>query len=159
VLPLFPQYSSAATGSAVDRVYEVLGKAWNVPPVETVGAFYDDPGFIEAFTQVARRHLDGFRPDYVLFSYHGLPERHVHKSDVSGRHCLQSPTCCDAIVPENRYCYRAHCFATTRALAKNLGLPPDRHSVSFQSRLGRTPWVKPYTDLVFLEESTAVEAL
>src|SRR4051812_48441185 len=64
VLPLFPQYSSAATGSAVERVYEVAGKAWNVPPVETIGAFYDDPGFISAFAEVARRHLDPFRPDF-----------------------------------------------------------------------------------------------
>jgi protoporphyrin/coproporphyrin ferrochelatase len=155
VLPLFPQYSSAATGSAVDRVYEVIGKAWNVPPVETLGAFYDDPGFIDAFAEVARRHLDPFRPDFVLFSYHGLPERHVHKSDPSGRHCLQSPTCCDRIVPENRYCYRAHCFATTRALAAKLGLSADGHSVSFQSRLGRTPWIHPYTDLVLPELARA----
>jgi ferrochelatase len=144
VLPLFPQYSSAANGSALERVQQVLNQQWNVPPVETVGAFYDDPGFIEAFTQVAHHHLPPFRPDFVLFSYHGLPERHVLKSDASGRHCLQTPTCCDAIVEANRYCYRAHCFATTRALVTNLGRGPDRHSVSVQSRLGRTPWVKPY---------------
>ena len=155
VLPLFPQYSSAANGSALERVQQVLNQQWNVPPVETVGAFYDDPGFIEAFTQVARHHLPPFRPDFVLFSYHGLPERHVLKSDVSGRHCLQTPTCCDAIVEANRYCYRAHCFATTRALVKNLGLAPDGHSVSFQSRLGRTPWVKPYTDVVLPELARA----
>ena len=155
VLPLFPQYSSAANGSALERVQQVLNQQWNVPPVETVGAFYDDPGFIEAFAQVARHHLPPFRPDFVLFSYHGLPERHVLKSDVSGRHCLQTPTCCDAIVEANRYCYRAHCFATTRALVNSLGLAPDGHSVSFQSRLGRTPWVKPYTDLVLPELARA----
>jgi ferrochelatase len=155
VLPLFPQYSSAASGSAVERVYDVLARQWNVPAVQTGGAFYDDPGFIDAFTQVARRHLDDFRPDFVLFSYHGLPERHVRKSDTSGRHCLHSASCCDAIVPQNRYCYRAHCFATTRALAARLGLTPERHSVSFQSRLGRTPWVKPYTDLVLPELARA----
>jgi ferrochelatase len=155
VLPLFPQYSSAANGSALERVQQVLNQQWNVPPVETVGAFYDDPGFIEAFTQVAHHHLPPFRPDFVLFSYHGLPERHVLKSDASGRHCLQTRTCCDAIVEANRYCYRAHCFATTRALVKNLGLGPDRHSVSFQSRLGRTPWVKPYTDQVLPELARA----
>ena len=91
VLPLFPQYSSAATGSAVERVYEVLGQQWNVPPVETVGAFYDDPGFIAAFTRWPGTTSMPFRPDFVLFSYHGLPERHVRKSDASGRHCLQTP--------------------------------------------------------------------
>jgi ferrochelatase len=155
VVPLFPQYSSAATGSAIERVYEVLGRSWNVPPVETVGPFYDDPGFIGAFAEVARQHLDTFRPDHVLFSYHGLPERHMRKSDPTGQHCLANPRCCDAIVDENRYCYRAHCYATTRALAARLGLAADRHSVSFQSRLGRTPWISPYTDLVLPELARA----
>jgi protoporphyrin/coproporphyrin ferrochelatase len=155
VLPLFPQYSSAATGSAVERVYEVLGQSWNVPPATTLGAFYDDPGFISAFTMVAKKQLDTFRPDFVLFSYHGLPERHVRKSDASGNHCLKRADCCDAMVPENRYCYRAQCFATTRALAFTLGLGANNHSVSFQSRLGRTPWLHPYTDLVLPELAAA----
>jgi ferrochelatase len=151
VLPLFPQYSSAATGSAVDRVYEITGKAWNVPALDTLGAFYDAPGFIDAFAQVARPHLDRFRPDHVLFSYHGLPERHMVKSDLSGKHCLQSPHCCDTIVAANRHCYRAQCYATTRALSAALSLTKDQHSVSFQSRLGRTPWIRPYTDVVLPE--------
>lgn len=148
VVPLFPQYSSAATGSAVERVYQVLGAAWNVTPAATVGPFHDDAGFLGAFTEVARRHLDPFRPDFVLFSYHGLPERHMRKSDAGGRHCLQSASCCDTFGAENLHCYRAQCYATTRALAANLALGPDRHAVSFQSRLGRTPWIRPYTDLV-----------
>ena len=155
VAPLFPQYSSAATGSALDRVYQILGKAWNVPAIETIPAFYDDPGFIASFAQVARPRLDAFHPDFVLFSYHGLPERHVRKSDPTGRHCLAKPDCCDAIGPANQYCYRAHCFATTRALATSLALPAERHSVAFQSRLGRTPWIHPYTDLVLPELAKA----
>ncbi len=155
VLPLFPQYSSAANGSAVQRVYEVLGAGWNVPATRTLDAFFDDPGFLDAFATVARRHLDPFRPDFVLFSYHGLPERHVRKSDSSGQHCLQTPTCCDRPVPANRYCYRAHCFATTRALAARLGLSAERHGLSFQSRLGRTPWLRPYTDLLLPELARA----
>ena len=155
VLPLFPQYSSAATGSAMDRVYEIVGKAWNVPAVEAIGDFYDDPGFIAAFAQVARPHLEGFRPDFVLFSYHGLPERHMRKSDQTGRHCLQSPGCCAAISSANRHCYRAQCYATTRALATQLALTDERHSVAFQSRLGRTPWIHPYTDEVLPELARA----
>ncbi len=155
LVPLFPQYSSAATGSALDRVYDVVGKAWNVPATASIGAFYDDEGFLGAFSEVARRHLDAFRPDHVLFSYHGLPERHVRKSDPTGRHCLETPDCCDAIVPANRYCYRAQCYATTRGMVARLGLPADRHGVSFQSRLGRTPWIKPYTDLVLPELARA----
>ena len=155
VVPLFPQYSAAATGSALERVYDVVGSRWNVSPIDTVGAFYDDPGFIAAFAEVARRHISAFRPDYVLFSYHGLPERHMRKSDATGTHCLQSPSCCDAIGPANGNCYRAHCFATTRALVAALGLAPEGHSVSFQSRLGRTPWIHPYTDLVLPELAKA----
>jgi ferrochelatase len=155
VLPLFPQYSSAASGSALERVYEVVGQEWNVPAVESVAPFYDDPGFIDAFVEVAQRHLTPFRPDFVLFSYHGLPERHMRKSDLTGAHCLQSPTCCDAIGTANRNCYRAQCYATTRALVAKLGLGADRHSVSFQSRLGRTPWIHPYTDQVLPELAKA----
>jgi ferrochelatase len=155
VAPLFPQYSSAATGSALDRIYEIVGKQWNVPAVETLEPFYDHPGFISAFHQVARRSLEAFRPDFVLFSYHGLPERQIRKSDPTQRHCLASASCCDAIGPANRYCYRAHCFATTRALAASLGLGAARHSVSFQSRLGRTPWIHPYTDQVLPELARA----
>ena len=132
VLPLYPQYSAAATGSTLERVYEVLGSRWNVPAIDTVGPFYDDPGFIGAFAEVARRHLSAFRPDHVLFSYHGLPERHMRKSDPSGQHCLQNERCCDAIGPNNRNCYRAHCFATTRALVAALGLGADSPTVSFQ---------------------------
>lgn len=155
MLPLFPQYSSAANGSALERVYQIAASRWNVPPMESIGAFHDDPGFLAAFTDVARRHLDPFRPDHVLFSYHGLPERHVHKSDPTGQHCLKRINCCDAIVAANRHCYRAHCYATTRALAANLGLDADQHSVSFQSRLGRTPWIRPYTDVVLPELAKA----
>jgi ferrochelatase len=148
VVPLFPQYSSAATGSALDRVYQEVGHGWNVPAVASVAPFYDDPGFIDAFAQVARPKLEGFQPDYVLFSYHGVPERQVEKSDPTGQHCLRKPDCCARIEHANRYCYRAQCYATTRALAAALGLAPDGHDVSFQSRLGRTPWIKPYTDEV-----------
>ncbi|MES1206301.1 MAG: ferrochelatase [Pseudomonadota bacterium] len=155
VVPLFPQYSSAASGSALERVYEILRKTWNVPAISTVEPFYDQPDFISAFAEVAKSHLDAFRPDFVLFSYHGLPERHVRKSDPTGTHCLASASCCDAITEANRFCYRAHCFATTRALTTRLDLPAERHSVAFQSRLGRTPWIHPYTDEVLPELAKA----
>ena len=146
VIPLFPQYSSAATGSALDRVYQVAGEAWNVPSIDAVPAFYDHEAFIDAFASVARPHLTEFKPDFVLFSYHGVPERHVQKSDRTGQHCLGKPDCCATIGPVNRYCYRAQCFATTRALVRALDLSDGGYDTSFQSRLGNTPWIKPYTD-------------
>jgi ferrochelatase len=151
VLPLFPQYASSSGGSAAARVMELAGALWNVPPLEILGEFPDDAGFVAAFAEVARESLAGFDADHVLFSYHGLPERHVRKSDPSGAHCLASEGCCDAIVPANRRCYRAQCHVTTRALAAALDLGADGFSVSFQSRLGRTPWIKPYTDFVLPE--------
>lgn len=146
VVPLFPQYSSAATGSALDRALEVLGKQWNVPTVETIPAFYDDPGFIESFAEVARPLLRDFEADHVVFSYHGVPERQVTKSDPTGAHCLASRECCAVDVPANRFCYRAQCFRTTEHLIRALRLDPANTSTTFQSRLGRTPWIKPYTD-------------
>ena len=148
VFPLYPQYSSASTGSTVEEVFRLAGKLWVTPNLSFVEPFYDDPGFISAFASVGAPILAAEKPDHVLFSYHGLPERHMHKADDSGKHCLASDGCCDKIVTVNRNCYRAQCYATTRALAAKLGLSAERHSVSFQSRLGRTPWIEPYTDVV-----------
>ncbi len=150
-LPLFPQHSSAATGSVVAKLRDTIERVPSIPPVETLGAFYDDPGFIAAFAAVARPSLEAFHPDFVLMSFHGLPERHVRRADPSGQHCLASEDCCDAIADVNRDCYRAQCMATARALATALDLDDDAHAVAFQSRLGRTPWIRPYTDEVLPE--------
>jgi ferrochelatase len=147
VAPLYPQYSSSATGSSLEAVFAALAGQHVVPAVSVLPAFYDDPGFISAFAAVGAPALERERPDHVLFSFHGLPERHVRASDHSGQHCLRSASCCEAIGEANRDCYRAQCFATARALAARLALAPGSWSVSFQSRLGRTPWIKPYTDL------------
>jgi len=151
VLPLFPQYASSSGGSAAARVMAIAGSLWNVPPLEILAEFPEDPGFVGAWAAVAQESLAGFDPDHVLFSYHGLPERHVKKSDSTGAHCLAKEDCCAALVSANRRCYRAQCFATTRAVAAALGLAPASASVSFQSRLGRTPWIRPYTDRVLPE--------
>lgn len=146
VLPLFPQYASSSTGSALEEVFRVVSRGAVVPPVEVVPAFYDDPGFVAAFARVGQPVLDQLSPDHVLFSFHGLPERHVQATDPTRAHCLAREGCCDAIVAANRHCYRAQSFATARALAGALGLAADRWSVAFQSRLGKIPWIQPYTD-------------
>jgi ferrochelatase len=151
LFPLFPQYSAATTRSTVEKVAEELARVGNTAPLVVLGAFHDEEPFLAAFAAVARRHLDAFRPDHVLFSYHGLPERQVRAADATGAHCLASETCCDALSEVNRDCYRAQCFATTRALAQRLGLGPGEHSLSFQSRLGRTPWIQPHTDRILSE--------
>jgi ferrochelatase len=155
VLPLFPQYSNAATGSVVDRIEQELERRPELPPVELLPPFYADPGFVEAWTALAAPLLAAFRPDFVLLSYHGLPERQVRAEDASGAHCLARPDCCDALGAANRRCYRAHCFATSRALASALRLAPGAHATAFQSRLGRAPWIRPWTDELLPELAAA----
>jgi ferrochelatase len=149
-LPLFPQWSEAATGSAEAKLREELARA-EAPPASILPPFYAEPRFVAALAGVTAPHLAELRPDHVLFSYHGLPERQIRAADASARHCLASPVCCNAIGAASARCYRAHCFATTRAVAAALGLLPGAHSTSFQSRLGRTPWIRPYTDEVMPE--------
>ncbi len=151
LFPLYPQYAASSTGTSLRRVFELLGDQWTVPQFSVVSPFYDDPGFIDAITRIGTPIFEDMKPDRVLFSYHGLPERHVTRCDDSGAHCLASPTCCDAIVQANRNCYKAQSYANARLLAASMSLDDDAWSVSFQSRLGRTPWIKPYTDLVVNE--------
>jgi ferrochelatase len=155
VLPLFPQYASSSTGTAVARVMELAGAAWNVPPLAFVPAFHDDPNFLDAFAAVAKPVLADFKPDRVLFSYHGLPERQILKSDpraADQKQCL-TDGCCDRFATPT--CYRAQCYATTRGLAPRLGLADGSHTTCFQSRLGRTPWIQPFTDHVLDEVAKA----
>ena len=147
VLPLFPQYASASTGSALEETLRVVGELWNVPPVVTIGDFFQDPGYLRALAEVARPHLEDYKPDHVILSYHGLPEKQVKKSDPTGEWCLGSAECCDKMVDANRFCYRAQCFATTRGVAAELGLEPGSYTTTFQSRLAGQRWIQPYTDV------------
>ena len=149
-VPLYPQYAEAATGTSMVRLSEMARRA-GVDDLRIGAPFFDDPEFIASFAEVAKPVLERFKPDMVLFSYHGLPERQVRASDPTGKHCLASPDCCAQRVAANAKCYRSHCHHTTVALTSALGLTPDRAMMSFQSRLGRDPWVKPYTDLVLPE--------
>jgi len=152
VFPMFPQYSSAASGSGIEEIFVQAGRQWNIPTLQFVPPYFDHPSLIAAFADVAQPILAEMRPDMVVMSFHGLPERHIRKSDESeGAHCLRSEACCNQIVPANRNCYRAQCFATARALAAHLTLMPNEYRITFQSRLGRTPWIKPYTDLAVRE--------
>jgi ferrochelatase len=148
VVPLFPQYAASSYGSAAEAVFRAAGRRWNVPPIELLPPFYDEPAFVAALAAVAEEMPPETRADHLLMSFHGLPERQVRKSDPTGAHCLASQGCCDAIGAANRFCYRAQCFATARSLARALGLRDEHWSLSFQSRLGRTPWLQPYTDEV-----------
>jgi protoporphyrin/coproporphyrin ferrochelatase len=151
VLPLYPQYAASSTSSSLAEVYKDLRAHWDVMPVRVVPAFFDHPRMLELFAAHARPIVSANRVDHVLFSFHGLPERQIRRGDPRGAHCLASPGCCDRITAVNSGCYRAQSFATARGLAERLELPKDRYSVTFQSRLGRTKWIEPYTDVVLPE--------
>lgn len=151
VLPLYPQEAASTYGSTLARLFEVVSGSWDVLPVNVLPPFHDDAQFLKAWGEVARPVLDEKQPDHVLYSFHGIPERHVLRSDASGAHCLKSESCCDAITDVNRHCYRAHCYATARAISAELGLARNDYSVSFQSRLGQARWLHPYTDEYLLE--------
>lgn len=151
VFPLFPHYASSSTGTALEEVFRLVGERWNVPSLSVVPPFYDDPGLIDAFRAAGATVADEQSPDHVLFSFHGLPERHIRKSDPTGAHCLAAEDCCAAIGVANQSCYRAQCYATARLLAARMELEDGAWTVSFQSRLGRTPWIHPYTDVTLRE--------
>lgn len=149
VIPLFPQYSSAATGSALEVAMRALSRQWNVPNIYLVKDFYKNNGFIEAYAEIIKTHLADKKIDLLLMSYHGLPERHIHKS-LCFATCDRQQTC-PSINKDSAFCYRGQCFETSRLIAEQLQLSPSQYRVVFQSRLGKTPWIKPYTDLVLPE--------
>jgi ferrochelatase len=153
VFPLYPQYSSASTGSSVEKVFVEAARLWNVPYLQVVPPFFDHPAFLDSCAEVARPVLRATRPEKVVFSFHGLPERHVLKGDPAGSHCLRRPDCCEGISAVNADCYRAQCFATARLLAERLDVAEDRRLIGFQSRLGRERWILPYTDEVIREQA------
>ncbi|WP_109673037.1 ferrochelatase [Dyadobacter jejuensis] len=145
VIPFFPQYASASTGSVYKLVMETI-KDWEVlPELRFVNRFLDHPKFIEGFVNLGKKYMAQRKYDHVVFSYHGLPERQITKGDVTNEQC-QFGSCCDVLNHRNQHCYRAQCFETTRLLAKGLGLKEGEYTTCFQSRLGKTPWIKPYTD-------------
>jgi ferrochelatase len=146
--PLYPQYSSAATGSSVEAVFRALSRWTTIPPLSVLPPFHDDAGFLGAVAAVGAPVLAREQPGHVLFAFHGLPERQVRAADQSRGHCLARADCCASLGDQNRDCYRAQCFATARGLASRLGLAQGSWSVAFQSRLGRTAWIRPYADEV-----------
>lgn len=148
IIPLFPQYASASSGSALAKTFEIVGGRTNVPDVVTVGPFFDNPGFLQAAADIAKPLLEDFAPDHILFSYHGLPESQIKKSDPSTDWCLGSASCCDELNRTNRSCYRAQCFATTRGLVGLLNLEPGSFTTTFQSRLAGQRWIEPHTDTI-----------
>lgn len=149
VIPLFPQYASATTGSVVDKVMEIV-KDWQVIPELTfTSQFFEEELFTDTIANQGKHLMAKSHYDHFVFSYHGLPERQIHKASADN-YCTLGD-CCSVLNENNRYCYRAQCMATTRLIAKKLNLATDQYTVCFQSRLGKDPWVKPYTEEVLKE--------
>lgn len=144
VLPLFPQYASASTGSAIDEVMRVMRQWWVIPEVKFISQYYDHPTFIKAIVERGRSYdISNF--DHVLFSYHGLPDRQVDKVYDEGL-CAEHH-CEEEITEDNKYCYKATCYATTRLIAADLAIPAHKYTVCFQSRLDKK-WLTPFSDKV-----------
>ncbi len=145
LIPLFPHYAMSSYESAVERVKAVAAKLAPQVRIELQPPFFEQPDYIEALVASAEDFLkNGF--DHLLFSFHGLPERQIRNSDPTGRHCLAAGNCCETASPAHATCYRAQCFRTVAAFVARAGVPKEKYSVAFQSRLGRDPWLKPYTD-------------
>jgi ferrochelatase len=145
LIPLFPHYAMSSFETAVERVKEVAASLAPQMRLTVQPPCFEDPDYITALVGSAQEFL---RRDYdhLLFSFHGLPERHLRKSDPTRRHCLATKDCCTTASLAHATCYRAQCFKTVAAFVKQAGVPEGKYSVSFQSRLGRDPWLKPYTD-------------
>jgi ferrochelatase len=147
LLPLFPQFASSSTGSAIQRSMEIISKWEVIPAIKAVASYYNDPEYIQIIAEKGR----AFKPetyDAVMFTFHGVPWRHIRKTNCGGN-CQSGPTACPEINSENHVCYRAQCFATARAVKTQLGIPDEKTVITFQSRLGKDPWLTPYTDETF----------
>ncbi|STY30672.1 ferrochelatase [Legionella wadsworthii] len=145
ILPLYPQYSSAANGSSISEVMRILRTWERVPSITILSDFFQHPAYIKAQAQVIKPYLQ--KQTHVLFSYHGIPERQNMKGSCQSL-CVGA---CPPLTDKLQDCYRAQCHQSSYLLAEELELSSDGYSIAFQSRLGKTPWIKPYTDLVLAD--------
>lgn len=148
VLPLFPQYASASSGSAIEKAMRLIRKWYVIPEVEIISQYFDNPGYIDTVVSRGKEH-DLKEYDHILFSYHGLPLRQLDKV-YEDRQCTNHD-CEKEINDENYYCYKATCFATTRLIAQKLGISEEDYTVCFQSRLDKK-WLEPFADKVVIQK-------
>lgn len=145
VIPLFPQYASATTGSVADKVMELTRKWQIIPDIKFIQHFHRHPLYIKTFADLGKKYLEEKSYDHILFSYHGLPERQIIKA-ATDTCCKLKDATCSCNVEQNTFCYRSACFETSRLIAKELGITEKDYTVCFQSRLGKDPWIQPYTE-------------
>ena len=145
LFPLYPHYAMSSYETAVEYMKEVH-KKYNYPfRLSIVEPYYNNIDYIKALAESIKPYIQKSY-DHILFSYHGIPGRHVIKTDVTHNHCLKSANCCDVASPAHAYCYRHQVFTTTRLVTEQLNIPKEKYSISFQSRLGKG-WLEPFTDI------------
>jgi len=150
VIPFFPQYASASTGSVIDKVMKLVSKWWVIPDIKFISQYYDNDGFINTIVERSKKYnIDEY--DHVLFSYHGLPVRQVDKVYKDNSRC-EEHNCETEINETNKFCYKATCYATTRLITEKLKLPKEKYTVCFQSRLDKN-WLEPFSDKIIIEQA------
>jgi ferrochelatase len=147
LFPLYPHHAMSSTTTVIEMAEELRKKHFPEMKFTIVPAFYNKPDYINALSNSIKKHLDGYDYDHLLFSYHGLPERHIRKTDVTKSHCKIDGSCCNTPSPAHKFCYRHQCYETTKLVVKALGIPEGKYSQTFQSRLAGDKWLEPYTDV------------
>jgi ferrochelatase len=147
LFPLYPQHAMASTTTILELAEELRKKHFPEMKFTIVPAFYNKPDYIKNLADSIKGHLEGFDYDHLLFSYHGIPERHIRKTDITKSHCKIDGSCCNTPSPAHEFCYRHQCYETTKQVVKLLGIPEGKYSQTFQSRLAGDKWLTPYTDV------------
>ena len=146
LIPLYPQFAMATTETILVLAEEVRKANFPNLKIDSLPAFYNKPEYIKVLAESIKGHLKGKNYEHLLFSYHGVPERHIRKSDITNGHCKIDGSCCETASKAHEFCYRHQCKEVTRLVGEYLGLEDNTYSTSFQSRLGFDPWLQPYTD-------------
>lgn len=146
LMPLYPQYAMATTETILVLAEDIRNEHFPHVKIEDLKPFYNDSKYIEVLSNSIAKHLEGKSYEHLLFSYHGVPERHIRKSDVTKSHCKIDGSCCATPSKAHEFCYRHQCKEVTRLVGEKLNLKEGTFSTSFQSRLGFDPWLRPYTD-------------
>ena len=146
LIPLYPQFAMATTETILVLAEQIRNEHFPNLKIESLPAFYNNPDYIEVLSMSISKHLKDKEFEHLLFSYHGVPERHIRKSDITKSHCKIDGKCCVIPSKAHAFCYRHQCLEVTRLVAEKLELKDGTYSTSFQSRLGFDPWLQPYTD-------------
>jgi len=149
LIALYPHYAMSSFETVEVKALEIQKNLYPEIKVDTFPVFFNESNYIKAMSENIMKHINSLKYDYILFSYHGIPERHIKISDPTKSHCKIDGTCCNLPSKAHQTCYRHQCFETTKKIVKMLGLKEGEYGNSFQSRLLRDPWLKPYTDFEF----------